>query len=249
MAEMERQFLVGSISPTNRPDGRETQIEDKIPTNIRVANVTVNFFTRGTEAEFRASMPAYEAKAADLAAMHADLILPSGAPPFMLLGFAGEQKIIQGWEQKFGIPMFTSGQNHVRALRTLGISKFVGASYFPRAMNAVFERYFTEAGFTVLTMDGIEVPFADVPKLSPSGIIAHVKNLLVRHPDAQALYMLGSAWRTLDIIQTLEQDCGLPVVHPGPARWWETLIRLGVHKPIPGYGKLLEQLPDAAAPT
>lgn len=246
MAEIKQQFLVGSISPTDRPDGRETQIEDKIPANIRVVNVTVNF-TRGTEEEFRASMPAYEAKAAELAAMRADLILPSGAPPFMLLGFAGERKIIQGWEQKFGIPMFTSGQNHVRALRTLGISKFVGASYFPDGMNAVFERYFTEAGFTVLTMEGIEVPFAEVPKLSPSRIIAHIKNLLERHPDAQALYMLGSAWRTLDIIQTLEQDCGLPVVHPGPARWWETLIRLGVHKSIPGYGKLLEELPDPAA--
>jgi maleate isomerase len=248
MAEMKQQFLVGSISPTNRPDGRETQIEDKIPANIRVANLSVNF-TRGTEEEFRASMPAYEAKAAELAAMHADLILPSGAPPFMLLGFAGERKIVQGWEQKFGIPMFTSGQNHVRALRTLGISKFVGASYFPHAMNTVFERYFTEAGFTVLTMEGIEVPFAEVPKLSPSRIITHVKNLLVRHPDAQALYMLGSAWRTLDIIQIVEQDCGLPVVHPGPARWWETLMRLGVHNPIPGYGKLLEQLPNPVAVT
>lgn len=246
MAEIKQQFLVGLISPTNRSDGRETQIEDKIPANIRVANATVNL-TRGTEEEFRASMPAYEAKVAELAAMGADLILPSGAPPFMLQGFAGERKIIQEWEQKFGIPMFTSGQNHVRALRTLGISKFVGASYFPDRMNTVFERYFTEAGFTVLTMEGIEVPFAEVPKLSPFRIIAHVKNLLVRHPDARAIYMLGSAWRTLDIIQPLEQDCGLPVVHPGPARWWETLIRLGVHKSIPGYGKLLEELPGAAA--
>ena len=108
------------------------------------------------------------------------------------------------------------------------------------------ERYFTEAGFTVLAMEGIDVPFAEVPKLSPSRIIAHIKNLLERHSDAQAIYLLGSAWRTLDIIQTLEQDCGLAVVHPGPARWWETLIRLGVGQSIPGYGKLLEELPNAA---
>lgn len=245
MAAIQPEFLVGSISPTNRPDGRETQIEDKIPSNIRVVNVTVNF-TRGTEEEFRASMPAYEEKVAELAGIRANLILPSGAPPFMLLGFAGERKTIRGWEQKFGIPMFTSGQNHVRALRTLGISKFVGASYFPSVMNAVFERYFTEAGFTVLAMEGIEVPFAEVPKLPPAQIIAHVKQLVVRYPDAEGIYMLGSAWRTLDIIQTLEQDCGLPVVHPGPARWWETLIRLGVPNRITGYGKLLAELPDPA---
>jgi maleate isomerase len=244
MVSMEKEFMVGWISPTNRPDGRETQIDAKIPSNIRVANVTLNF-TRGTEEEFRASMPLYEARAAELADIHANLILPSGAPPFMLLGFAGERKIIQGWEQRFGIPMFTSGQNHIRALRTLGISKFVGASYFPERMNAVFERYFTEAGFTVLTMEGIEVPFNEVPKLQPARIIAHIKDLVKKYPHAEGIYMLGSAWRTLDTIQTLEQDCALPVIHPGPARWWETLIRLGVRKPIPGYGKLLEQLPDA----
>jgi maleate cis-trans isomerase len=245
MEKTDGQFLVGWISPTNRPDGRETQLDDKIPSNIRVLNVTLNF-TRGTEDEFRASMPAYEAKTAELAAMRANLILPSGAPPFMLLGFAGERNMIRGWEKKFDIPMFTSGQNHVRALRTLGISKFVGASYFAEKMNGVFERYFREAGFNVLTMEGIDVPFGEVPKLPSHRIVAHIKKLLERHPDAEGIYMLGSAWRTLDIIRTLEQDCGLPVVHPGPARWWETLIRLGVHHPISGYGKLLEQLPDAA---
>jgi maleate isomerase len=245
MKHRDGQFLVGWISPTNRPEGRETQLDSKIPSTIRVLNVNLNF-TRGTEEEFRASMPAYEAKLEELAAMRADLILPSGAPPFMLLGFGGERNIIREWENKFGIPMFTSGQNHLRALRTLGVSKFVGASYFGKEMNAVFERYFREAGFKVLAIEGIDVSFADVPKLPPDKIVAHIKRLLDKHPDAEGIYILGSAWRTLDIIGTLEQDCGLPVVHPGAARWWETLIRLGVNQPIVGYGKLLEQLPDAA---
>jgi len=144
MAATKQEYLVGWISPTNRPDGRETQLDDKMPSNIRVANVTTNF-TRGTEEEFRASMPVYEAKVRELAAMNADLILPSGAPPFMLLGFEGERQIIQSWEKQFGIPMFTSGQNHVRALRTLGVRQFVGASYFPEKMNSIFRRYFTQA--------------------------------------------------------------------------------------------------------
>jgi len=158
MAATKQEYLVGWISPTNRPDGRETQLDDKMPSNIRVANVTTNF-TRGTEEEFRVSMPVYEAKVRELAAMNADLILPSGAPPFMLLGFEGERQIIQNWEKQFGIPMFTSGQNHARALRTLGVRQFVGASYFPEKMNSIFRRYFTEAGFSVLAMEGIDVPF------------------------------------------------------------------------------------------
>lgn len=245
MADNQKEYLVGLINPTSRPEGRETQIDQKMPSNIRHVSLTLNF-THGTEEEFRASMPRYESKAAEFAAMKVDLIIPAGAPPFMLLGYGGERQTIRNWEQKYGIPMFTSGQNHVRALKSLGIKKFVGASYFGEKMNGVFTRYFTEAGFQVLTMEGIAVEFADVPKLTEQQITAHINKLFDKHPDAQGVYMLGSAWRTLNMIEALEQRVGVPVVHAVPARCWETLIRFGIRQPIPGYGRLLAQLPEAA---
>jgi maleate cis-trans isomerase len=55
--------------------------------------------------------------------------------------------------------------------------------------------------------------------------------------------MLGSGWRTLDIISTLEQDLQVPVIHPVTARVWEFQKRLHVHEPIRGYGHFLEVLP------
>ena len=246
MAENPRHYTVGWISPTDRPEGKETQLDDKLPSNIRTISLSLNF-TRGNEEEFGAAMPAYESKVAELAAAKADLIIPGGAPPFMLLGFHGERKIIRSWEKKYGIPMFTSGQNHIRALKTLNFHKFVGASYFPQKLNAVFERYFTEAGFRVLEMQGIPVPFADVPKLQGAEIFDHIKRVFAKHGDADGVYMLGSAWKTLDIVEKLEQALGVPVVHPGPARCWETQIRLGFRQPVPGYGRLLAEMPEAAA--
>ncbi len=245
MTDNPRKYIVGWISPTNRPEGKETQLDDKLPSNIRIVSLSLNF-TRGTEEEFGASMPAYESKVAELAAMKADLVIPGGAPPFMLLGFEGERRTIRGWEEKYGIPMFTSGQNHVRALRTLGIHKFVGASYFPQKLNAIFERYFTEAGFSVLAMEGIRVPFAEVPKLPGAQIFDHLKRMFDKHRDAEGIYMLGSAWRTLEIIEKLEQTLGAPVVHPGSARCWEIQIRFGFRQPVSGYGRLLAQMPEAA---
>jgi maleate isomerase len=243
MADSQREFVVGTVRPTNRPEsGQEIDLEQKIPAKIKFLSATMNF-TQGTEEEFRASMPGYEAKAAELAKMNADMVRPSGAPPFMLLGYKGEQEIIRSWEKKYGVQMFTSGQNHVRALRTLGIKKFAGASYFPEPMNAIFARYFTEAGFQVLAMEGINAAFADVPKLPPAQIFEHMKNIVQKHPDAEAVYMLGSAWKTLDIIDSLEKALGLPVIHPGPARCWETQLRLGLRYPMPGYGRLLAEMP------
>jgi maleate isomerase len=244
MPKTEKEYLVGTVRPTSRPEtGQEIDLDQRIPAKIKFVSSTMNF-TRGTEQEFKTSMPDYEAKAAELAKMGADLVRPSGAPPFMLLGYKAEQEIISGWEKKYGVQMFTSGQNHVRALRTMGIKKFVGASYFPQKMNAIFARYFTEAGFQVLGMEGIDSPFADVPNVPPEEIFQFMKGIAAKHKDADGIYMLGSAWRTLDIIDPLEKDLGLPVVHAGPARCWETQLRLGLRYPIEGYGRLLAEIPE-----
>jgi maleate cis-trans isomerase len=95
-------------------------------------------------------------------------------------------------------------------------------------------------------MEGMDVPFSDVPRLPPEQIFDHIKRSLDKHPDAQGIYMLGSAWRTLNLIDKLEEFFGLPVVHPGPTRWWETLLRLGIRYPVPGYGRLLAEIPEAS---
>jgi len=55
--------------------------------------------------------------------------------------------------------------------------------------------------------------------------------------------MLGSGWRTLDIIEMLEQDLQVPVVHPVTARVWEIQKRLQVREPRDGFGYLLAALP------
>jgi maleate isomerase len=241
----QKTFLVGTISPTNRPESgtREQNLDDLIPAPIRFVSLNMNF-TSGTQDEFGAAMPGYEAKAAELAATGADLIRPSGAPPFMMLGYQGEQNTISGWEEKYRVPMFTSGQNHVHALRALGIDRFVGASYFPSALNDVYRTYLEGACFEVLAMEGNDVPFADVPKLPPEQVFEHLTKMAAKHPRAQAIYMLGSAWKTLDIVDRLEQETGLPAIHPTPARCWETQLRLGLHHPMPGYGRLLAEFPE-----
>jgi maleate isomerase len=242
MQAIQKELIVGTINPTNRPGSRDPQLDDRLPPNVRHISLTMNF-TQGTEEEFSASMPGYETKVAELAERKADLIRPSGAPPFMLLGYAGEQRTISSWEEKYRVPIFTSGQNHVHALRALGVKKFVGASYFPDRMNDIFARYFTEAGFEVLSMEGIKVPFADVPKVPPMQIFDEIKRMFQQHRDAEAIYMLGSAWKTLELIGPLENALGVPVIHPAPARNWLTQLRLGFRIPIMGYGKLLAEMP------
>jgi len=141
------------------------------------------------------------------------------------------------------VPILTAGQNHVNAMKALKIKNFVGATYFSGNINQTFARYFEDAGFKVKAMAGIDVPFDKVQELSGEQIYEHIKRNFLKQKGADAIYMLGSGWRSLDIIHLLEQDLSVPVIHPVTARVWEFQKRLRVHEPRDGYGVLLSELP------
>ena len=244
MAQAQKQFLVGSVWPTNRSGILgDQELDPKLPAAIKLVHLTMDF-QQGTEGEFAAAIPGYEAKVAELAAQKADLIRVLGAPPFMIQGVAGERAILDAWEKKYQVPMVTSSLNHVRAFKTLGVHKVVGATYLPENLNTIFGNYLTDAGFDVLAIEGVDVPFHDVPKVPATEFYEHLVKIFARHKDAECLYMLGSAWKTLSIIDQLEETLGVPVVHPLPARCWETQMRLGLRQPIKGYGRLLAEMPE-----
>ena len=233
--------VVGVVKPTHRPGSLEEFIR-LLPDGIGVVPVYLNF-QRGTEDEFRAALNAVHEKVSELAKEGVDLIHPEGAPPFMVHGFKGEEKIIKEWESEYNIPIVTAAQTQVEALRALGVKKFVGVTYFTGGINDMFCRYFQEAGFQVLAMDGMEVAFADVGRLASTEIYAHTRKTFLKHPGADGIYMLGTGWRCLDIIHLLEEDLQIPIIHPIPTRIWAVEKRLHVRQPVKGFGRLLEEMP------
>ena len=84
-------------------------------------------------------------------------------------------------------------------MRALKAKKIVGATYFVGKINDLFANYFKEAGFDVLGMDGIDVPFDKVGQLSPEEVYAHVKRVFLKHRRADAIYLLGTGWRVLPV--------------------------------------------------
>jgi maleate cis-trans isomerase len=233
--------VVGVVKPTHRPGSLEEFIR-LLPEGIGIVPVYLNF-QRGTEDEFRAALSAVHEKVGELAKEGVDLIHPEGAPPFMVHGHKGEEKITKQWEAEFSVPIVTAGQTQVEALRALKIKKFVGVTYFVGGINDIFTRYFQEAGFEVLAMDGMKVDFADVGRLASTEIYAHARSTFLQHPDADGIYMLGTGWRCLDIIHLLEEDLQVPVVHAVPARVWSVQKRLHVRQRVKGFGRLLEEMP------
>ncbi|WP_395104015.1 hypothetical protein [Actinomadura sp. SCN-SB] len=236
---------MGLIKPTHRPGSLEETIR-LLPEGIGVIPMTVGI-SEGSVREFHDVLGTIENHVRELAEIGVDLVAPAGAPPFMVHGYEGERRILDRWERTYGLPVVTSGVTQVEAIRALGVSRMVGITYFPDELNEMFARYFTDAGVTVLAMDGIDVAFDQVQKLSSHEVYAHAKASFLRHPDADLIYLLGAGWRVLDIISVLEEDLDVPVLHSVAARVWHTQRHFRVGRRTQGFGRLLAELPPLAA--
>jgi maleate isomerase len=235
---------VGVVKPTYRPGSLE-EFMRLLPDGIACIPLFLGF-REGTTDEFRGALDAIEQKVGELAEIGVDLIHPEGAPPFMVHGFQREREILDQWERAHGRPVITSGTTQVDAMRALGMRRIVGVTYFTGAINDVFSQYFADAGFEVLAMAGMDVPFDQVGRLSSREVYAHAKRVFRQHAPADGIYMLGSGWRAMDILAMLEQDLEVPVLHPVPARLWAVQQHFQVRERIPGYGRLLAELPHPA---
>ncbi len=241
MASSNNLGTVGIVRPTARSGGFEDLLRI-LPVGIGVTHTCLTV-QRGTLDEFKTVIKQYGDKVAELAQAKVDVINPSGAPPFMVLGYDGERKLIQDWQAKFGIPIFTSGSSHVDALRALRARRFVGTSYFRGDINKIYAKYFADAGFDVLDMVGMDVDFEKVPELTSQQVYDFVKGAFLANRGAEAIYMLGPAWRASDTIETLERDFGVPVVHALPAQVWDIQRHLKVRIPVTGFGLLAAEMP------
>jgi maleate isomerase len=208
---------VGIIKPTMRLGGIEEFIR-LLPEGIGVLPLFVNI-RKGTADEFKSVLDHFEEHVKTLASVPVELIHPEGAPPFMVHGLAGERDIVQRWERAYGVPIVTAPQTQVEAMRALGIRRIVGVSYF----RGDFDR---------------------AQNLSSHEVYSHTRKTFLDNPGADGIYMLGSGWKVTDIVQLMEDDFGVPVVHAQMARLWAIQNRLHVREPRRGYGRLLSEHPE-----
>ena len=145
--------FVGMVKPTTHGSGSHDALVRMLPASVRTHTIYCGI-KDGTVEEFEAVMPQYDHGVAEAAGLKVDLIHPEGTPPFMIHRYAGEQRIVAGWEDKYRIPVFTSGMNQIRAMKALGAKRIVGAGY-DSITGPLVEEYFRDAGFDVIAIEKV----------------------------------------------------------------------------------------------
>jgi maleate cis-trans isomerase len=232
---------VGLVKPTFRPGPLEAFIR-LLPEGVCAVPRYVGI-RGGTEKEFQEALAIAEQRVGELAALKVDVVLLQGAPPFMLLGPEFDRENSRKLEAKHGVPVLSATMIQLDALKALGAKSLVGLTYFQDDLNPKFGQFFEHAGFKVVAMKGIDVPFADVGKVPVEVIYGAAKKLFQQSGGADCLYLLGAGWDCLKAIAPLERDLNTTVLTNVPADVWATLKFLAIREPIHGFGRLLEELP------
>ncbi len=155
------------------------------------------------------------------------------------LGTEAEKQLIARTEKRTSTRFVTALGCVLAAFQELGVRKIAYATPYNVDM--------TLRGKNHLESCGIEVV--------GYGNLSNVRNIyeenteraygiarFVDHADADLVFLSGVGMPTLDVLKTLEDDLGKPVVSAASAMMWHALKISGVYGGIAGYGKLLAAL-------
>jgi len=148
-----------------------------------------------------------------------------------------------GWHKKLedathGTPFLPAGETMVRALRELDASRIGVFSPWHDDIKARVEPWFSH--WNIEVVHNANVPFTR-DEVTGHDVAEFYRRILqeFKGKSMDALTIMGTDWGTLDIIDALESDLGIPVGSSNLALLWCTMGVIGVNETI-GIGTLFD---------
>lgn len=141
-----------------------------------------------------------------------------------------------------GVPATTSARAVGRALRALGACRIALVSPYSVEASARARHYFTSKyGLEVAAVEGFAAKDSYmIGTLGPEN--ARDAFARIDRPEIDAFAVPGANFPTMASIAAWEREFNKPVVTSTQAALWAMVRQLG-GEPIPGFGRLLEQMP------
>jgi maleate isomerase len=169
-----------------------------------------------------------------------EAIVISIAPLVYVGGHGYDRVLIDQLEELTGLPVTTNQTAAVDALRALGIARIALLNPNTSDMLAPQAKFFEDSGIAVDVARSLEIADnRDIDCVPSDTSYEFVKSAVDTERPPEGVYLSGPCWRTLDIIEPLEADLGVPVVTALQAMVWASMRLVNRPARINGYGQLL----------
>ena len=196
-----------------------------------------------------ANTPEALSKLIDEAERAAELLVPASVDAIAFCCTSGsfikgpgyDQEIIKRIKRVFQGIVTTTTTSVIEAFKTLDVKRVAVASPYIEEVNQALKRFLESIGIEVISIKGLGlVKDVEVGRLSPEIAYSLAKN--VDRPEAQAIFISCTNFRSLEVIDILEKDLRKPVITSNQATMWNLLRLLGIRESIKKYGKLFTLL-------
>ena len=139
-----------------------------------------------------------------------------------------------------GAKTMTTSEAIVGGIKAFGMKRVVMTTPYDEDLTSREVEFLAYHGVTVTDLNFLDIEDnLDRGDLPAGEWLRHAKGL--DYSDADGFFLSCGNVRTLDIIDTLEAESGLPVVSSTQATIWMALRLAGIDEPIPGFGALLRE--------
>lgn len=180
-------------------------------------------------------------KAAELLATAEVDILVYGCTTGSLIKGPGYDREIAGkLEKATGIKAITTATAVLEALEKLGARRVALATPYIEEVNKKEVEFLERHGYKVVDLKYLGIrDNTEIGKQPPEVAYRLARGLDISNADV--VFISCTNFRTIEVIDLLEKDLGLPVFSSNTATMWLTLRELGIKDYVKGYGGLLER--------
>jgi maleate isomerase len=169
-----------------------------------------------------------------------DAIVISIAPLVFLGGLGYDRVLIDRVRDLTGLPVTTNQTAAVDALKALGVSRITLVNPNTGDLMARQVKFFEESGIAVDVARSMDIADnRDIDCVPRDVSHEFVRSAVSREHPPEGVYLSGPCWRTLDIIEPLESELGIPVVTALQAMVWASMRLIDRPAQVNGYGQLL----------
>lgn len=154
-------------------------------------------------------------------------------------GSQWEKDLVKNIEDNTGIKTVTTAGSIIEGLKAVGAKNIVMATPYKQELNVCEVNFLESKGFNVLAEKGLGIDEnIKVGSLTPQVAYNLCKSIFVK--EADAILISCTDFRTIEIIDILEEDFGVPVITSNQVSMWAALRKAGIGEPIPGLGKIMD---------
>lgn len=175
-------------------------------------------------------------KKSDLAKSY-DVVIFGCTSGSCIKGYGFDKECIERIERASGCPGLTTSTAVLEAFQALGLKKTVVMTPYPEETNEAEKKFLEDNGLEVTSITG--VGFNRVGQYSHDSKMFLYRNAKkLKTEGAEAFFLSCMGLTTMELVQILEEDLGIPVITSHQASLWACLRHAGVNDKLPGLGKL-----------